>query len=490
MNKPIRTLSLFCGLLFLVLLGNATYLQYVKADDLNGNSLNRRVIEASFARERGAILVDGDPVAESKKSDDRYEWQRTYPRPALFAHVTGWFSFFSQSGIERAENDVLSGDDPQLFVTRLVDLLSNAQPKGGSVELTLDPAAQRAAYDGLLALGEGTQGSVVALEPATGRVLAMVSVPSFDPNKLASHDLTSVRDADAALNARKDQPKLNRAIQTTLPPGSTFKLVTAAAAIEEGLYGPESQVPAGASYQLPLTSNEAGRVTNATGNACNPSTVTLKFSLEWSCNTTFAKIADELGVDKMREMSEKFGFNDTSLLDLPGQAKSAYPGDLDRAQTGLSGFGQSNVRATPLQMAMVAAGIANRGEVMRPHLVDEIRSPDFDSLGKSKNEVYSRAISAATARQLTDMMVGVVDQGTAGTARIPGIRVAGKTGTAQTGRDDIANYAWFVSFAPADDPQIAVAVMIQNSNRVNSEISGGGLGGPIAKAVMEAVINR
>jgi peptidoglycan glycosyltransferase len=486
-NKPIRTLSLFCGLLFLVLLGNATYLQYVKADELNDSSLNRRVIEASFARERGAILVDGDAVAESKKSDDRYKWQRTYSRPALYAHVTGWFSFFSQSGIERAENKVLSGDDPDLFVARLVDLLSNAQPKGGSVELTLDPAAQRAAYDGLLALGEGTQGSVVAIEPATGRVLAMVSVPSFDPNKLASHDLTAVHDADAALNARKDQPKLNRAIRTTLPPGSTFKLVTAAAAIEDGLYGPESQVPAGAGYQLPQSSSV---VHNSTGSACNPATITLKYALEWSCNTTFAQIADKLGVDTMKKMADAFGFNDTSLTDLPGQVASVYPGDLDRPKTALSGFGQSDVRATPLQMAMVAAGIANRGEVMRPHLVEEIRSPDFDSLGKSENEVYSRAISAATARQLTDMMVGVVDQGTAGTAKIPGIRVAGKTGTAQTGRDDIANYAWFVSFAPADDPQIAVAVMIQNSNRVNSEISGGGLGGPIAKAVMEAVINR
>jgi peptidoglycan glycosyltransferase len=487
MNKPIRTLSLFCGLLFLVLLGNATYLQYVRANDLNSSPLNRRVIEASFARERGAILVNGDPVAESKKSQDRYKWQRTYSNPALYAHVTGWFSFFSQSGIERARNEILSGDDPNLFVTRLVDLLSNGQPQGGSVELTLDPAAQRAAYDGLMALGEGTQGSVVAIEPATGRVLAMVSVPSFDPNKLASHDLNAVAKADAVLNKRDDQPKLNRAIQTTLPPGSTFKLVTAAAAIEDGLYGPESQVPAGAGYQLPESTSV---VHNSTGSACNPATITLKYALEWSCNTTFAQVANKLGVDKMKSMADAFGFNDTSLTDLPGQAKSVYPGDMNRPQTALSGFGQSDVRATPLQMAMVAAGIANRGKVMRPHLVDELRSPDFDSLGKTPNKLYRQAISEATARQLTDMMVGVVDEGTASTAQIPGIRVAGKTGTAQTGRDDISNYAWFVSFAPADDPQIAVAVMIQNSHRANSEISGGGLGGPIAKAVMEAVINQ
>lgn len=487
MNKPIRTLSLFCGLLFLVLLGNATYLQYFKASSLNESTLNRRVIEASFARERGAILVDGEPVARSVKSDDRYKWQRRYPNPNLYAHVTGWFSFYSQSGIERAQNPILSGEDPQLFATRLADLLGSGEPKGGSVELTIDPAAQRAAYDGLRALGDGIQGSVVALDPGTGRVLAMVSLPSYDPNRLASHDLDKVSAADRELEARKDQPKQNRALRTTLPPGSTFKLVTAAAAIENGLYDAESMVPAGAGYQLPQSSSV---VHNATGSACNPDRVTLKYALEWSCNTTFAKIAVELGEEKMRETAEAFGFNDTALTDLPGQVESAYPDNLDAPQTGLAGFGQSDVRATPLQMAMVAAGIANRGVVMKPHVVDEIRSPDFDSLGTTSPEVYKRAISAAASRQLTDMMVGVVEQGTAGSAAIPGIRVAGKTGTAQTGRDDISNYAWFTSFAPAEDPQVAVAVMIQNSNRTNDEISGGGLAGPIAKAVMEAVINQ
>ncbi|MDO7868277.1 peptidoglycan D,D-transpeptidase FtsI family protein [Nocardioides jiangxiensis] len=486
MNKPIRTLSLFCGLLFLVLLGNATYLQYFRADSLDKSSLNRRVIEASFARERGAILVDGEPVARSVKSDDRYKWQRRYPAGALYAHETGWFSYFSQSGIEHAENSVLSGDDPRLFGARLADLIGSGQPKGGSVELTLNPAAQKAAYDGLQALGTGIQGSVVALEPATGRILAMVSLPSYDPNRLASHDLSKVSAADKQLEGDPAQPKLNRAIRTTLPPGSTFKLVTAAAAIENGLYDEDSQVPAGAGYKLPESTSI---VHNSTGSACNPATITLKYALEWSCNTAFAAIADKLGNAKMKKMAENFGFNDTSLQDLTGQVRSRYP-SMNRPQTALSGFGQADVAATPLQMAMVAAGIANHGVLMRPHLVDELRSPDFDSLGKTDSEVYKRAISSAVARQLTDMMVGVVEEGTANTAAIPGIRVAGKTGTAQTGRSDISNYAWFTSFAPADDPQVAVAVMIQNSQRSNGEISGGGLAGPIAKAVMEAVINK
>jgi peptidoglycan glycosyltransferase len=485
-NKPIRTLSLFCGLLFIVLLGNATYLQYFRADSLNNSSLNRRVIEASFARERGAILVDGEPVARSVKADDRYKWQRRYPEGALYAHETGWFSYFSQSGIEHSKNSILSGDDSRLFLPRLADLIGSGQPKGGSVELTLNPAAQKAAYDGLRALGNGIQGSVVAIEPATGRILAMVSLPSYDPNRLASHDLSKVAAADKQLEDDKAQPKLNRAIRTTLPPGSTFKLVTAAAAIENGLYDEDSQVPAGAGYTLPQSSSV---VHNSTGSACNPATITLKYALEWSCNTAFAAIADKLGFAKMKEMAENFGFNDTSLQDLTGQVASRYP-KMDRPQTALSGFGQADVAATPLQMAMVAAGIANRGILMRPHLVDELRSPDFDSLGKTRSEVYKRAISSAVARQLTDMMVGVVEEGTASTAAIPGIRVAGKTGTAQTGRSDISNYAWFTSFAPADDPQVAVAVMIQNSQRSNGEISGGGLAGPIAKAVMEAVINK
>jgi len=315
----------------------------------------------------------------------------------------------------------------------------------------------------------------------------MVSLPSYDPNRLAAHDLSQVSKADRELEDRKDQPKLNRAIRTTLPPGSTFKLVTAAAAIENGLYDAESMVPAGAGYKLPQSSSV---VHNSTGSACNPEKITLKYALEWSCNTAFAKIANQLGTDKMRKQAEAFGFNETALTDLPGEVRSVYPAGLDAPQTGLSGFGQSDVKATPLQMAMVAAGIANGGVVMTPHLVDELRSPDFDSLDKTDPTTYRRAISAATARQLTDMMVGVVEEGTAHTAAIPGIRVAGKTGTAQTGRDDISNYAWFTSFAPADDPQVAVAVMIQNSQRSNGEISGGGLAGPIAKAVMEAVISK
>lgn len=485
MNKPIRTMSIFCLLLFVALLANATYLQYVRAEGLNDNSQNRRVIEAAYSRDRGAIIVGREPVAESKKVDDRYEFLRSYPQPLRYAHVTGWFSYFSQSGIERSENDVLSGDDSRLFVRRLVDMLSNTEPKGGSVQLTLDPAAQNAAYEGLKALGENVQGAVVAIEPSTGRILAMVSSPTFDPNQLSSHDFSAVQRADQRLNRREDEPKLNRATQTTLPPGSTFKLVTAAAALESGKYDADTPVPGGPTYKLPGSSTVIGNG----GRACGSDKIPMTQALEQSCNTTFLALAAELGQERMRDQAEAFGFNSTALEDLPGQAASVYPTqDLENSFLAQTGIGQYDVRATPLQMAMIASAIANDGLLMRPYIVDEIRSANFDTLDKTEPQDLSEAMSSSTARDLTTMLVSVVDNGTATSAAIPDVQVAGKTGTAEAGRDDIGNYAWFVSFAPADDPKVAVAVLVQNAGLPNDDISGGRLAGPIARAVMEAVI--
>jgi len=486
MNKPIRTMSLFCLLLFLALMVNATYLQYVKAGDLDKDVRNRRVIQAAFSRERGAILVGREPVANSEPSDDEYKYQRTYPEPFKYAPVTGYFSYYSQTGIEQAENEVLSGDDSRLFVTRLLDMLSNAEPKGGSVDLTINRAAQDAAYDGLRALGTDVEGAVVAIDPATGRILSMVSSPTFDPNLLAHHDLTKVTKAYERLNGDKSQPLLNRAIQTTLPPGSTFKLVTAAAAIESGNYDADSLVPGGPVFDLPDSDNTIG---NWQGGSCGASRITLTQALEVSCNVSFLTLANELGTDRMRAQAEAFGFNQDYLDDLPLQAKSRYPADMDRPQTAMSGIGQASVTATPLQMAMVAAGIANNGVVMKPYLVDEIRAPDLSSLGATKPTQLSRAISPQTASELTQMMVSVVADGTGGNAAISGVDVAGKTGTAQS-TPSRPPYAWFVSFAPADNPQVAVAVLVQQSATEREEIAGGALCAPIAKAVMEAVINR
>jgi penicillin-binding protein A len=493
MNKPIRTVSIFCLFLFLALMVNATYLQYWKAGALNDNPLNRRVQVAAYSQERGAILVTGrDPVAESVKSDDEYKFQRTYPKPLQYAPVTGYFSYYGATGIERSTNSVLSGDDSRLFVNNFVDLISGNPPKGGNVALTINPKAQQAAYDGLSALGAGVQGSVVALEPATGKVLAMVSLPTFDPNKLASHDLGAVATKSQELNDDPAQPLVNRAIQTRLPPGSTFKVVTAAAAIEKGLYTADSQVPGGVTYQLPLTSGESGQIDNE-GRSCGANGATIPFSqaMEQSCNTTFAQIAGEVGAEDMEKTAEGFGFNQDAgefFQDLAPVADSVFPEGVDKAELGQTGFGQFEVAATPLQMAMVAAGLANDGSVMTPYLVDEEQSADLNVLSKTDPEELSRAVSATTADEVTKLMVDTVADGTASPGAIPGIDVAGKTGTAQSGIDDVPPYAWYISFAPADNPEVAVAVMIQKADIPRGEIAGGVYGGPIAKAVMEAVI--
>jgi peptidoglycan glycosyltransferase len=316
----------------------------------------------------------------------------------------------------------------------------------------------------------------------------MASSPSYDPNQMASHDFGAVADTARRLGSEESEPLLNRAIQTTLPPGSTFKLVTAAAALESGKYADsQALVPGGPTYQLPLTSGESGLVDNE-GRACGTDRIPFHQAMEQSCNTSFAALADDVGADAMHEQAEAFGWNSEYLDDLPLQAVSAYPAGMDAAQTALSGFGQGSVTATPLQMAMVAAGIANGGNVMRPYSVDEVRSPELDVLDKTDPQVLSRAVSASTAEELKEMMVSTVTNGTASPGAIPGVSVAGKTGTAESGRDNVPPYAWFVSFAPADDPQVAVAVMIQKADIPRGEIAGGTFGGPIAKSIMEAVI--
>jgi peptidoglycan glycosyltransferase len=488
-NKPIRTVSIFCMLLFLALMANATYLQYWQADALDDNPRNRRIIQEAFSRERGAILVAGEPVAVSVESDDEYEFQRTYPMPFRYAPITGWFSYYSQTGVEQSQNDVLSGDDSRLFVTRLIDLVNGNSQEGGRVSLTVDPDAQTAAFDGLRALGEGVQGAVVAIEPSTGKILADVSLPTYDPNLLASHDFSAVSEDYDRLNEDPTKPLLNRGIQTTLPPGSTFKLVTAAAAIESGNWDASSTVPAGATYQLPETRGDTGLVDNDGRSQCSPKRIPFEVAMEWSCNTSFAQLAIEVGAEAMFKQAEAFGFNSHYLDDLGPQAVSVYPAGTNKPQTGQSGFGQFDVKATPLQMAMVAAGIANGGTVMKPYIVDEVQSADLDILDKTSPTELSRAVSATTANELTKLMVATVSEGTASPGALEGVEVAGKTGTAQSGVEGKPPYAWYVSFAPADDPQVAVAVMIESiPGQDTDEIAGGLLGGPIAKAVMEAVI--
>jgi peptidoglycan glycosyltransferase len=495
-NKPIRTIAIFLMLLFAALLINATYLQYYATGKYNDDPRNRRVVDAEFAQKRGAILVGRDPVAVSVKSDDRYEYQRTYPKPLLYGGLTGYFSYGGAlTGLEKSQNDVLSGDDSRLFVNRLVDLIGNKGRQGGDVELTIDPQAQKAAYDGLTALPGKVKGAVVALEPSTGRILAMVTTPTFDPNKVATHDFAANQKNYDRLNADPAKPLLNRAVQMALPPGSTFKLVTAAAAIQSGKYDASSQVPGGPTYQLPQTRGESGLIDNE-GRNCGVRTVAFTQAMENSCNTVFAQLAVQVGDQAMRKQAEAFGFNSSYFDQLQGTngrstlATSVFPEKMNPPQTGQSGIGQFEVRATPLQMAMVAAGIANQGKVMKPYLVDEVQSADSDTIARTEPEKLSQAVSASTAKEVTKLLVATVNEGTASPAAITGIQVAGKTGTAQSGQENVSPYAWFVSFAPADNAKVAVAVLIESADIPRDDVAGGKWGGPIAKRVMEAVLNQ
>ena len=488
MNKPIRTMSIFCMLLFAALLLNSTYLQYFEASSLNSRGDNKRVRDAEFSRKRGAIIAGGTSVAESVKSKDQYKYQRVYKQPEKYAPLTGYYSYiYGRAAVEQSQNDILSGSDPRLFVNRVVDMLGSNQPKGGSVSLTIDPKAQTAAYDGLRGLGKGTKAAVAAIEPSTGKILALASTPTYDPNRLASHQFSRVQKNYEQLTRAKDQPMLDRAIQETYPPGSTFKLVTAAAALSSGQYTPTTKVAGGRSINLPQTTTD---LPNEPGLDCGVDRITLTQALENSCNTAFAEIGLKLGADALREQADKFGFGQSYLQDLPGQVKSRFPADPDEPQTAFSAIGQFDVAATPLQMALVAAGIANNGTVMRPYVVDEVQAPDLSLLDKTQPEALrSNAVSSSVARDLTQMMIEVVDNGTGRTAQIPNVKVAGKTGTAQRGVNQ-APYAWFVSFAPADDPKVAVAVLVDDPSVPRGEISGSGLAAPIAKSVMEAVVNK
>jgi peptidoglycan glycosyltransferase len=389
---------------------------------------------------------------------------------------------------------VLSGEDSRLFVNRLIDLLGDKGPQGGDVELTINPKAQKAAYDALTGLPGAVKGAVVALEPSTGKILAMVTTPTFDPNKVVTHDFAANQKAYDRLNADPGKPLLNRAVQMSLPPGSTFKLVTASAAIESGKYDASSMVPGGPTYQLPQTHGPSGLIDNE-GRNCGAKTVKFTQAMENSCNTVFAQLAVGVGADAMRKQAEAFGFNSSWFDELQGTngkttlTTSNFPTEMNPPQTGQSGIGQFEVRATPLQMAMVAAGIANRGTVMRPYLIDEVQSADSDTVATTEPEKLSQAVTPETAREVTKLLVATVNEGTASPAAITGIQVAGKTGTAQSGQDNVPPYAWFVSFAPADNAKVAVAVMIQSADIPRDDIAGGKWGGPIAKTVMEAVLN-
>lgn len=488
MNKALRHVSVVGLVMFALLFGSTSYVQFFAAQSLSEHELNNRTIIDELSRERGPILVDGTPVAYSVPTDSTYEFQRTYGADNLpaeqYAGLTGYFSVVSgASGLERTENGLLSGSDDALFYDKVRSIFTGEQPMGAAVELTVDPAAQNAAWQGL-----GDQkGAVAAIDPKTGRVLAMVSTPGWDPNSLASHNSEEATSAYNSLIDDSDNPAYNRAIGGNLyPPGSTFKVITAAAALESGDYTKDSELEGPAELDLPETS---ATIHNSGGGSCGAGdSVTLQQSLVVSCNTSFAQLGMDVGGDALEEQARKFGFGQD--LSIPLQVTpSSFPGELNAPQTAQSALGQFEVRATPLQMAMVSAGVANDGVVMTPQLIDNVRnSRTLDSISELKPQEFSRAVSSDSAEQLTDMMVEQVNSGTGQVAQISGAEVGAKTGTAQHA-EGAAPHAWFTSFAESDDQEVAVAVVVESGGSAGSEASGARVAGPIAKQVMEAVIN-
>lgn len=492
MNRPIRVVAVGCLLLLVALMIRATYVQWWNSDALSSVSKhpnNIRVLNDQFSRQRGAIIVGKKSVAVSRPSHDQYKFARSYPDGPEYAQITGFYSRdWGLGGLESSRNSVLSGEDSSLFLNRVVDLMDNRPPKGGSVVTTINPAAQKAAYDGL----RGKIGAVVALKPSTGAILAMVSSPTYNPNRLATHQFDTVGKYKTRMLGEKPSPLDNIGIETTVPPGSTFKIVTTAAALSSGRFSPKSMVPGASSMKLPLSTHVLHNENNF---ACGAGKVTLTVALEKSCNVAFGTVGEKLGVKRLSDQAVKFGFGQTYFNELDDplthQSVSRFPADADAPHTVLAAIGQGDVAATPLQMAMVAAGVANNGVVMKPYVVAHVESANLDVLDPATPQPLpdQPAISPSVASQLTDMMVKVVDAGTGTPAKIPGIAVAGKTGTAQSSANR-PPYAWFVSFAPAHDPQVAVAVLIQDAGVARDAISGGGLAAPIAKAVMQAVIGQ
>lgn len=485
MNQAIRNSWIVAIALFILLFGSISYVQFFDADSLNANPSNNRQLLKTFCSDRGPILVGGHPIAESVATDSDCKYQRKYNDPLLYAGLTGFFSKYAgQYGLESAMRDELAGTTNEALFDRISQAFTGARPQGQSVELTIDPAIQKAAFD---MIPDGIAGSIVVMKPKTGAIVAMVSKPSYDTNLMASHDQNSV---DAAYAKLVNEPGINlfgsAAYTKTYAPGSVFKLVDTAAALASGKYNKDSVLPNPAAMKFP---GIAYTLPNYLYGQCDTQDkATFTFALENSCNTPFASIALDLGQDAITAQADKFGFNDKSLRFPDSVTSSKFPGSsdtLDGPALARSAIGQQDVTATPLQIAMMTAAIANGGKQMKPNLVQTVRTPDLKTVESLKPEVLRQSTTPEIAQQITDWMVSVVDNGIAAAAAVPGVQVAAKTGTAEVGNTGLNN-AWFTGFAPANDPQYVVTIMMPNVDVA----TGAALTSPNASKLFKAVLKK
>ncbi|MER7717533.1 penicillin-binding protein 2 [Streptomyces flaveolus] len=486
MNKPLRRIAIFCGLLVLTLLIRDNWLQYVQADELKNDEANRRVAIERYATPRGDIIVDGKAITGHATTKGDFKYKRTYKDGAMWAPVTGYVSqAYGATQLENIDDGILTGNDDRLFFRNTLDMLTGKKREGGNVVTTLSSAAQKAAYEGLKK--QGGKGAVAAIEPSTGKILALASYPSYDPSTIAGGGEADGKAWNKIIEKNNpDKPMLNRALREVYPPGSTFKVVTAAAALEHGKY-----TSADEKTDSPLPWTMPGTTTPLKNEGDLPcENATLREALRVSCNTVFGKIGYDLGNDKMLETAKKFGFTEEQFVPVRSSA-SVFSEDMNDSQVALSSIGQFNTAATPLQMAMVTSAIANNGTLMKPYMVDELQAPNLDTIEKTDPQEMSKPLSPENAQILQSMMETVVKDGTGTNAQIDGVTVGGKTGTAQHGVENSENpYAWFISYAKTDGGSpVAVAVVVEDENASRDDISGGGLAAPIAKSVMEAVIN-
>lgn len=481
MSHQIRRIGVVMLVLFGVLFVNLNLIQLVNSEELASNPANQRLLIREYQTRRGPLLAGDTEIAFSVPTEGELKYRRRYRDPALWSHVTGYYSIvLGRSGLEETMNGALTGTPTEVLAQNLAELLGGRDQTGNSVRLTIDPAVQAAAAE---AIGDRT-GAVVALDPTTGAVLALHSSPSLDTNRLSSHDRSAILDYWGRLQEAPRRPLINRAIRELYPPGSTFKLVVAAAAIEQGL-PPDAALEDGAVFQP-----EVGQpIRNYGGGACtSAATISLADALRISCNTAFAALGTDLGADALARQAAAFGFNREPPLELSTAASNfPDPASLDAAALAQSAIGQRDVRATPLQMALIAAAVANDGVMMEPHLVAEVLDPAGRTLRGPQVSEWSepgqpaRAMSERTAQLLGEMMVSVVTDGTGTAAQIDGVRVGGKTGTATTS-EDAPPTVWFAGFAGRD---VVVAVVLPQAGE---GATGGGEAAPVARAVMEAAL--
>lgn len=487
MNTAVRRVALMIMGMIVLLLLNATFTQVFNADGLRADPRNQRVLLDEYSRQRGQITAGGQLMAYSESTDNRYRFLRSYPNPLVYAPVTGFYSLsYSSTGLERAEDAILNGSDQRLFGQRLVDFFTARDPRGGNVDTTIVPEVQQAAWQAMQQGCNGPcKGAVVALEPSTGKILALVSSPSYDPNPLASHNEAEQSAAWEALQKDPASPMTNRAIAETYPPGSTFKVVVTAAALESGISVNE-QLTSAPSIQLPDSNS---RLENFAGTPCGPGpTASLHDAFAKSCNTAFVQLGTRLGTDALRRAATAFGLDSPTEpipLQVAGSTVGAIP---DAAALAMSSIGQKDVALTPLQNAQVAAAVANGGLMMKPYLVADLKGPDRVSLQATTPTEQRRAVSPDVATKLTDLMVAA-EQSTQQTGAIPGVQIASKTGTAEHGTDPrhTPPHAWYIAFAPARAPKVAVAVVVEDGGQRLSA-TGGAVAAPIGRAVIAAAL--